>query len=223
MTTRTIIIPTLLAVVLCLPARSQANDLNFTLRGQVTYHTDSSYDPISIDDHAGYGNLSLGYEVLRGLMVFGEYQWGSEVDPLFGFDRFDFTMHAAVLSVQYAYPLFSFLRPHARVGMGFTWGDIDLVSDHLEYDDTAFGIRLFALGGFSVLWEIGDPRAEDRGFFDHLTVGLTTDAGWSFGPWLRFDELTATGVTARTPAIDLGETTLGGFTWDLGLTIRWAL
>ena len=92
------------------------------------------------------------------------------------------------------------------------------------------GIGLTLLGGFDLLWRIGDPEAADAGFFDHLILGISNSYGYQFGPTLHFDELEPVVEdddgeedTPPAPPVDMGELDLGGFTWRLGISVRYVI
>jgi hypothetical protein len=92
------------------------------------------------------------------------------------------------------------------------------------YDDTAFGLSVSSLGGFELVYAFGDPDAQEKvDFWDHVSLGLTNDYGYLFGPGLEFSELAPEGAEEGDPAVSLGTASLGGFMWRVGLLLRYDL
>ncbi len=207
-------------VLFALPAATDAQTLSLTLNAGQQYNYDDSFDGISVDDRADYGNYALGVEVIPNLTISAEYEYDEEVDPLLGMDM-DFDVHAALISVQYAYPLTGWFSPHVRVGGGAYWGDIELAGTGVNYGASDFGFGFYALGGFDLTWHLGDPGDPKSNFFDHLTFALTNDYGWMHRPTLSFDNLQP--VNGDGPEIDMGEVDLQGWTWRAGLSVRYTL
>lgn len=219
---RTSTITALLLAAGCLFVTSAgAQELILSTGGGSFLNHNDSYDVLSVDNTSGFGSHGLGVEVYDNLRIFAEYEVSGENDPLFNDYEMDFALHTAVLAIEYAYPLIDYFHPHVRVGMGFYWGDIDLTTDRQTYDDTAFGLGFYALGGFDVLLPFGDPEAPGANFWDHLTVGLANDYGWAFQPTLSFDELLPEDDGADNPPINMGEVDLSGFMWRLALQVRY--
>lgn len=218
------------AFSLLVSASAFAEEVIFTINGGSQFNTNDSYDIVSADDETTSANLAIGYEVIPNLRVALEYETSEEVDQLFDVWDMSFTQHAMLASVEYAYPLLKWLRPHVRVGAGVFWGDIDLDIDGVTYDDTDMGFQFYAVGGYDLIWYFGDPDGLKANFFDHLGLGVTNDYGWVQRTALTFDEILPVEEEASTddepvaqagPAQNMGSVDLYGWTWRLGLTIRY--
>ena len=168
-------------------------------------------------------NLSLGYEVFPNLSVLGEYETGSQSGDFLSAMQMDFTLYAARFGLQYRYPLLPFLQPYVQAGVSFNWGDVDLnTTSGTSYDDTAFGVGGFVMGGLALVWYFGDPVANpDVGAIKRMGIGLTNDYGYTFGPKLQFSELRPEDGNESGPDANLGEVDLSGFTWRIGVTLRY--
>jgi hypothetical protein len=209
-----------LLLVAAAPAGAQELGLTILTSGQKV--NDNGYFLFSDDNQAVRADLGLSVEVYEHLAAFAEYESGSESGTLFSDLGTDLTVYAARVGLVYRYPLLPFLHPYALVGAGAYWGDIDLDAPSQTYDDTAFGLGAFALAGLELIWYFGGAELEpDATVWDHFGLGITNDYGYTFGPTLHFDAFVPDGGGAAP--VDLGEVSLSGFTWRVGLTIRYRL
>ena len=211
-----------IAVLLLSSLSAHAQELSFSAFAAGHGLQDDGYFLLSDDNQSVRANLSLGFEVFENLSVFAEYDTGTEHGALFEDLTMTFTVNAACVGLVYRYPLLEWLHPYALAGVGACWGDIDLEAPAQTYDATDFGMGGFVLGGIEAVWYIGgrEPTA-DASFIQRLGLGVANDYGYSFGPSLDFDDLRPDSG-GGTP-VDLGEVDLSGFTWRVGLTIRYLL
>jgi hypothetical protein len=223
---------TIIAVLLLgLSTSATDPELRLNVHRKTTISLDRAYDVLSPRDQAAFGNYAIGYEVADHFALFAQYTFGTEKNRLFDTMALDFSTNAAQLGVEASYEVESWFRPHARLSLGAFWGDIDLQSDDVVYDQTAVGIAVTLMGGFDLLWKVGgDPNMPSAGFWDHVTLGLSNSYGYQFGPSLTFDELVVEvdedddePAYAEGDPINLGETDLGGYTWRLGISFRYDL
>lgn len=202
---------------------ASAQELSLDVAGAFAVVGDDAYFGFADEDLASFADIGLGVEVWNGLSVVAEYRTGLERTTLFGTLESDFRTHAARLGLRYRYPLLSWLHPYVAAGVSFNWGDLDLDSGSRTYDDTAFGVGGYVLGGIAAIWYFGDPEGPDKvTFWDRLGIGITNDYGYTFGPTLAFDEVRPENAGGARPA-DLGEVDMSGFTWRIGLSIRYRL
>lgn len=222
----------LAGLVLVISGTAVAEEFIFTLNGGAQFNTNDTYDIFSSDDQTTSANLAFGYEVIPNLRLALEYETSEEVDQLFESWDMSFAQHAMLASVEYSYPLLKWFRPHIRVGAGVFWGDIDLDIDGVAYDDTDVGFQLYAVGGYDLIWYLGDPDSPKANFFDHVGLGITNDYGWVQRTALTFDEILPVEgadpaddddepVAQQGPAQNMGSVDLYGWTWRLGFTVRY--
>ena len=226
---RTTVTLILAALVLLTSGTALAEEFIFTLNGAAQFNTNDSFDIMSSDDQTTAANVALGYEIYPNLRLGLEYEASAEVDQLFSAWDMNFAQKAVLASIEYSYPLLKWFRPHVRIGAGAFWGDLDLEIDGVTYDDTDMGFQFYAVAGYDLIWYLGDPDGPKANFFDHLGLGITNDYGWVQRTALTFDEIVPVEgessddepVAQNGPPQDMGSVDLYGWTWRLGVSIRY--
>jgi hypothetical protein len=172
------------------PARA---DYSVSIRIANSVIRDTSFDAVSEDDHlvqAEIGFARTVVELWEGILwVEGAYMGGAVRAPLFSGDaeaspELGASIQSATLGVRYDYPVFYWLVPYLRLGMGVGFGSLEL-NDTQEgtVKDWAASFRGHILAGVELLW----PRRALRLGQSSLAWGLLIEAGYGFGSKLGFD------------------------------------
>lgn len=100
-------------------------------------------------------------------------------------------LHSFTVGARYAMPIFSWLIPHLRFGLGVGFGHFELsrgsnAAQAQSFEagtSTAVGLSGYALGGVEVLIPTASLRRGESSF----SVGVVVEGGLSFGTSLSFD------------------------------------
>lgn len=174
--------------LLCAPGTAGADNA-VSIRISNSWVADTSFDVVSDDDHfvqAEFGYARRLLSLLRGeLWVEAGYMVGAVETSLFdGAASTRALLQNVTLGARYAYPVFAWLVPHVRLGLGLGIGSLDLdpASDQGEVTDWAAGLAGHVLAGVEVLW----PRSALLDGSSDLTAGVVVEAGYGFGTDLHF-------------------------------------
>lgn len=183
------------------------------------------------DRSTGGLGLALGYERtlspaigVRPLVIY-------DAD---GFDarRFDgdldtrWARQRVMAGVDVGYSLLSWLRPIARLGLGYSYQSLQFDAGDEIYADGAHGLTGLAAGGFEIV--IGrDLMGTDP--ISRLSLGLHTLFGYSFQTAGNFEAMTSEDApeepTDEDPwqraTYDAGSIGASGFNWNLGASLRY--
>lgn len=178
-----------LLTLLAAPRAGRANN-SFSIRINQSWIADSSFDVVSDNDHIVQAEFTYARRLLdlwRGeLWVDGAWMGGTSKTTLFGEQvRSQAFLQTITFSARYAYPVYSWLVPYSRVGLGVGVGTFELQPSENgeEVLDRAASFTGHLLLGVEVLW----PRRALLTGSSYLTAGVLIEAGYAFGTNLGFD------------------------------------
>ncbi len=222
----------LLTATLAAPVSAQELTLQAELG--VQYVTDASVDAISRSDYQTTTQLSAGWALdalspdLRALAMF---HLGSSGDQLrFGGDATTrWALYRVMLGVDYGPQLFGFLRPVARLGVGYAYQSLELITSGPASEDGAHDLT--ALGALGVEASVRvsqltpvSPESPWAG----LSLGAHTYLGYLYQGDADFNDMRpGEGALAEDDPWERAPTRLGtlagsGVLWTLGVHASWA-
>lgn len=217
------LIPTVIALMTLVSTPAVAQEIVFTWNGANQFNEDDSFDVISANDETPAVQVGLAYELYQNIRVGLEYEHTGEDDELFDGIDVSWGTNALLVSAEYAYPLTRWFRPHVRVGLGPIWGNLEMRTEDQTYEDGAVGFGAYAVAGYDLVWELGDPDDPKARFKDHLALGLSNDYGWVHRTSMDLDELGPRNNDPGDPTLNMGDIALSGWTWRLGFSLRYRL
>jgi hypothetical protein len=165
-------------------------DNSFSIRINSSWIGDSSFDVVSDNDHVAQAEFTYARRLLslwRGeLWVDAAYVAGTSKSDLFGGQtKTRAFLQNVTFSARYAYPVFTWLVPYSRLGLGVGVGTFELESaiGASEVQDRAAALAGHMLFGVELLW----PRRALLTGTSYLTAGILVEAGYGFGSRLGFD------------------------------------
>jgi hypothetical protein len=173
-------------LLLCASARA---DNSVSLRLSSSFIKDSSFDVVSENDHLAQVEISYARRMLElfdgELWVEGSYLAGPTGTTIFGgAAETDALLQTVTVGARFGYPVFFWLVPYVRLGMGVGIGTLTLTA--AEQDSVYDRAACFAghvLAGVEVLW----PRRALRTGASAFTFGLLIEAGYAFASRLEFE------------------------------------
>ena len=160
----------------------------------------------------------------RGLWVEAAWMISGSKDPLFGTQlTAQGTFHTFSLGARFTWPLWSWLVPQARAGVGLIVGRVIVDGDGgvgQPVSDTAYGLAVYALAGVQFLLPRRWMRREDQSGF---TVGFVIEGGILATTAMAFtlapkadEELRQIPLTG----VDVGDVSLTAGVFRAGLLVR---
>jgi hypothetical protein len=213
---------TILLVALTLLAATPARAQNeVALRVTNGFYPSPSLDLFASDDLVLGAELGYSRELLRiwrgSLWAEGSYLVSSsKAESFSGQLQSKALFNTLNLGVLYRLPLWRWLVPHARFGLGVLIGTLSLdPSGTDKVSDTSAALSGQFLVGAELLW----PRALRRGF----NFGLVIEGGYSFSSPLGFSVEPEQPEDLRTIPVsgaDLGSVVLHGGQFRVGAVFR---
>lgn len=212
----------LLATLACSATAHAENSLS--LRISSSYFSSQGFDAVSENDNLVQAEFNYArklFSLWRGhLWAEGSYLIGAKRSELFGETfKTSLTVQQITVGARYTLPVFEWLVPQVRTGLGLLVGIFNLdpsSDDYSQVSDTAFGLNGYLLGGVELLL----PRSL---ISTRVTVGLTLEAGITFSTGLGFalepeedDELQQIPLIAS----ELGSIPLSGPQFRIGAVVR---
>ena len=169
------------------PARA---DNSFSIRISNSWVADPSFDVVSDNDHLVQAEFNYARKLLSlwhgELWVEAAYMAGPSKAVLFG-DAIEARafLQNVTFSARYAYPVFTWLLPYARLGLGVGVGTLELESRATGSTvlDRAAGVAGHLLVGVEALW----PHRALLTGTSYITAGVIIEAGYGFGSRLGFE------------------------------------
>jgi hypothetical protein len=225
MTRRTTSTACLLLVLAAAPADALA-DNSFSIRVNSSWIGDSSFDVVSDNDLFAQAEFTFARRLLsfwRGeVWVDAAYVAGTAKSDLFdGQTKTRALLQNVTFGARYAYPVFSWLVPYSRLGLGVGVGTFELESvvGASTVQDRAAAFAGHFLLGVELLW----PRRALLTGTSYLTAGILVEAGYGFGSRLGFD-LTPEGdedlKQIPLAGVDIGGLSTNGWQLRVGGILR---
>lgn len=177
----------LLLATLLLPAAARAEN-SISLRISSSYVTAQGFDAVSSNDalvQAEFNYARSLFDIWRGrLWVEGSYMVGGKNSELFDKQfRTGLAVHTFNVGARYSLPVYEWLVPQVRAGLGIVVGRLALNPADTGYDqvtDWSAGFNGYLLGGVELLI----PRSW---ISTRVTIGLTIEGGITLSSGLGFD------------------------------------
>ena len=216
------------ASVLCVlgasaPAAATQYDLIADVRIQTSYVEDASYDAVAEDDILSSFHLGVGYgleSVLPGLRTYFIYETAlnEPMDRLGESTRIEWGQHVFLLAGEWGPELWGFLRPYARVGIGYALQTLDLSTDGASATmyDYAHDFAYTGSAGFEAFWKL-----------EGVTLAFMGQFGYRGQTESEFDELRYDADDLPDDGFEREELSVGtidtnALFWDLGVGVRFA-
>lgn len=222
--TRQMLITTGLILALGYPQGAGANN-TLGLQFKSSFIGDPGFDAVSANDHLSQVEFSYARELMPlgpgELWVEADYTLGNKKSELFGgaLSTKAF-LHSVMLGGCYKLPMWTWLVPRARLGLGVLMGRLSATTEGAqEADDTAAAFTGHLLAGVELLW----PRRVRRDGRTPTTAGLVIEAGYGFSSALGFElrpeEDDENLLIPLSPSTS-GTLALNGFQLRIGVLVR---
>ena len=219
---------TLVLIALCtvLVSQTAAAD-ELLVEGQVLGMVGQSQDFVNLSAGNGTGGMGflVGYQMdtmpeLRFLASYGVD--GMTVNRFNRHMTASWSRHRVMVGADYGILLFAdFVRPLARVGVGYAGQRLALSADGVEYADRAHGFAAQGQAGVEV--DFTAARTEGP-----LSVGANFLVGYLWQTSASFDAMAPTAERRdddpwSRSSYDAGSLSARGVTWNLGVSLRYRL
>ena len=233
-TTKRIIIGLLAALTVLsasLATATAANELYGESRLSTVSSSNEGFVNAAGDTSTGGVGIALGYELgmvdqiaLRPLLMY----------DVQGFDgwRFDGDLRTRwgrqqlMVGADVGYDIFTWLRPMARLAMGYSHQSLTFTAGGQDYRDTAHGMSGLVAGGLEA--SIGrSPMGTDP--ISRLSLGANMLFGYTFQTEAHFDEMTSVDAPEeptdedpwRRATYDADTIQASGFAFSFGVSLRY--
>lgn len=228
------IVVSLLAMAMAFGATTASANEGF-LEGRVsTLQTnDNGYAAAAGANSTGGVGLAVGYELdviePGALRVMGLWDVDGISTTRFDGDLgVDWGRNRLMVGADYGYDILPWLRPLARVTMGYSHQSLRLATDGVTYRAGDHGLSGILAGGVEVSMGRSDTGTDAM---SRLSLGLNLLAGYTWQTRANFDDMTSLEAPDEPDeddpwirsTYDAGSMRVSGFTWNFGVMLRYRL